>query len=80
MQDLWRLLLRRDIPAGWLSTSKIAVFGLGDSGFTLYNVMARKLFQRLLDLGAKMLDNSQGDFSARGLGDDQDKFGYGSVY
>eukprot|EP00903_Cladosiphon_okamuranus_P011401 g10744.t1 len=43
---------------------QFAVFGLGDSGFRLYNAAAKKLHARLLELGAAEL-------VGLGLGDDQ---------
>lgn len=41
-----------------------AVFGLGDSGYVQFNVVAKKLDRRLQQLGAKRM-------IALGLGDDQ---------
>ena len=44
------------------------VFGLGDSSYPLFNAIARRLHQRLIDLGAQPLLD-------RGLGDDQHERG-----
>lgn len=52
-----------------LSRLTFAVFGLGDSSYPIYNAVARRLFQRLLNLGASPLVE-------RGLGDDQHPLGY----
>lgn len=62
MLNAWRFLLRRDLPPGSLSGLKFTVFGLGDSSYSLFNAMAKKLTQRLLDLGAQL-------FHKVGLGD-----------
>eukprot|EP00466_Bigelowiella_natans_P018081 jgi/Bigna1/138516/aug1.45_g13224 len=69
MQKFWRFLRRKDIPRSSLKTLKFTVFGLGDSSYPVYNAVARRLHQRLLDLGAEA-------FHPRGLGDDQDNLGY----
>lgn len=61
---LWRALLRRSLPPTLLSGQTAAVFGLGDSGYTQYNVVAKKLYRRLQGLGALMLGPA-------GLGDDR---------
>jgi len=34
---------------------KFTTFGLGDSSYALFNAMAKKLTQRLLDLGATLV-------------------------
>ena len=52
MLNAWRFLLRRDLPANSLKGLRFSVFGLGDSSYALFNAMAKKLTQRLLDLGA----------------------------
>lgn len=69
MLDAWKFLLRRDLPAGSLSGLNFTVFGLGDSTYALFNAMAKKLTQRLLDLGANL-------FHKVGLGDAQHDFGF----
>ncbi len=56
-----------------LTTLQFTTFGLGDSGYANYNTVARKLHQRLLDLGAIKIH-------ARGLGDDQHDIGYDSAF
>jgi len=70
MRRLWRFLLRSDLPLGTsLARVKVAVFGLGDSGYADYNVAARRLAARLQQLGAEAL-------VPLGLGDDQHRLGY----
>jgi len=69
MKQFWRFLLRKDLPPNSLNNLSVAVFGLGDSGYPLYNAVARRFSQRLTDLGAQAL-------CERGLGDDQHPKGY----
>ena len=68
MRQFWRFLLRKDLPADVLRDVAFAVFGLGDSSYAKYNVVARKLRNRLLMLGAREL-------APLGLGDDQSALG-----
>ncbi|MES1911126.1 MAG: hypothetical protein MHM6MM_003610 [Cercozoa sp. M6MM] len=69
MRAFWRFLMRRDLPATSLRNLLFTVFGLGDSGYQQYNVAARRLFQRVLNLGGTA-------FHPRGLGDDQHDIGF----
>ncbi|GAQ81743.1 NADP/FAD dependent oxidoreductase [Klebsormidium nitens] len=69
MRAFWRFLLRKSLPPACLQHLRYAVFGLGDSGYQKYNITAKKLDRRLLDLGAQPL-------VPRGLGDDQHPSGY----
>ena len=62
-------MLRRDLPGDSLKKLKFAVFGLGDSSYTKFNAVARRLHARLNQLGATEL-------LPRGLGDDQSENGY----
>lgn len=64
MRTVWPTLLRRSLGSTVLSRLHFAVFGLGDSGYADYNVVAKKLDRRLEQLGAQRLLN-------KGLGDDQ---------
>ena len=57
MVNSWKFLLRKDLPPNSLSKLKFTVFGLGDSSYELFNAMAKKLTQRLLDLGAQLTHN-----------------------
>lgn len=69
MLNAWKFLLRRDLPPNSLKQVNFSVFGLGDSSYALFNAMAKKLTQRMLDLGANL-------FQKVGLGDAQHDFGY----
>ncbi|KAL4465881.1 hypothetical protein ABPG74_004118 [Tetrahymena malaccensis] len=69
MINFWQFLLIKDLPNDALEDVNFTVFGLGDSNYQQFNSMARKLYQRMLQLGAKI-------FHERGLGDDQHPFGY----
>ena len=64
MMSFWRFLLRRDLSPQSLSNVKCAVFGLGDSAYAQFNVVARKLHARLRQLGGI-------EFHPIVLGDDQ---------
>lgn len=57
-------MLRKSLPPSLLSHMQYAVFGLGDSGYVQFNVVAKKLDKRLEQLGGKRLIQ-------KGLGDDQ---------
>ena len=69
MKSFWRFLLRRHLSATSLTNLSYGVFGLGDSGYQKYNVVAKKLFRRLAGLGAIAIGQL-------GLGDDQHPLGY----
>ncbi|TVU05448.1 hypothetical protein EJB05_48612, partial [Eragrostis curvula] len=69
MKSFWKYLLQKHLGSQWLEGLQYAVFGLGDSGYQKYNFPAKKLDQRLSDLGAKQIIN-------KGLGDDQHPAGY----
>ncbi|KAA8547811.1 hypothetical protein F0562_004240 [Nyssa sinensis] len=69
MKVFWRFLLQRNLGQHWLDGVHYAVFGLGDSGYQKYNLVAKKLDKRLADLGAVAIVE-------RGLGDDQHPSGY----
>ncbi len=59
--------MRHSLPSSGGSTAP------GDSSYPIYNAVARRLHQRLLELGASEL-------AERGLGDDQDPLGYDSAF
>jgi len=69
MKAAWAFLLRKDLPPKSLQSLRFTVFGLGDSSYLLFNAMAKKLTQRLLDLGATL-------FHQVALGDYQHDFEY----
>jgi sulfite reductase alpha subunit-like flavoprotein len=68
MRKNWRKLLNARIPANWLSSLKIACFGLGDSSYQKYNFAVKKLARRLSQLGADQVLSTA-------LGDDQHELG-----
>ena len=55
-------------PADLLGKLRFTVFGLGDSSYVQFNFAAKKLFRRLLALGATA-------FHPKGEGDDQHRLG-----
>ncbi|KAH6565050.1 hypothetical protein BASA60_006255 [Batrachochytrium salamandrivorans] len=69
MKKFWRFLLRKNLPADSLVGMHFGVFGLGDSSYPKFNFPAKKLFKRLLQLGATSL-------LSRGDGDDQHDHGF----
>mmetsp|Transcript_9283 Transcript_9283/g.6644 ORF Transcript_9283/g.6644 Transcript_9283/m.6644 type:complete len:101 (+) Transcript_9283:230-532(+) len=69
MMNSWKFLLRKDLPSDSLKSLNFTVFGLGDSSYSLFNAMAKKLTQRLINLGANL-------FHQVGLGDHQHDFAY----
>ncbi|KAH6799268.1 Flavodoxin family protein [Perilla frutescens var. frutescens] len=69
MKGFWRFLLQKNLTKDWLEGVKYAVFGLGDSSYQKYNIVAKKLDKRLSSLGATAIIE-------RGLGDDQHPSGY----
>jgi len=69
MLSFWHFLLLKDLPNDVFSDTSFTIFGLGDSVYQQFNAMARKLYQRLLQLGAR-------SFHERGLGDDSNALGH----
>jgi sulfite reductase alpha subunit-like flavoprotein len=69
MSSFWRGIMARGLPATLLQSLSYTVFGLGDSGYADFNVVARKLFVRLGQLGASA-------FYRKGLGDEAHDFAY----
>ncbi|KYQ94424.1 NADPH-dependent diflavin oxidoreductase 1 [Tieghemostelium lacteum] len=68
MKPFWSFLLIKNLPPNSLANTKFGVLGLGDSSYVTYNFAAKKLYQRLLSLGAKPL-------LRRGDADDQHDLG-----
>ncbi|CAI2170561.1 4830_t:CDS:10 [Funneliformis geosporum] len=68
MRKFWKYLLRKNLPNDILNQMKFSVFGLGDSSYLRYNWPAKKLYKRLLQLGAQSI-------LPRGDGDDQHYLG-----
>ncbi|KAH9297724.1 hypothetical protein KI387_029406 [Taxus chinensis] len=73
MKEFWKFLLMRSLGHLWLEGTYCAVFGLGDSGYQKFNIVAKKLDKRLFDLGANRIIE-------RGLGDDQHRSGYEAAF
>lgn len=68
-RKFYRFLLRKDLPPDSLCNVSFALFALGDSSYPIYNACGRRIYQRMLDLGASNLVE-------RGMGDEQDELGY----
>lgn len=64
MKLFWKFILQKKLPADSLKNVEFAVFGLGDSSYPHFNFVGKKLYRRLLNLGATSIIN-------RGDGDDQ---------
>lgn len=69
MKEFWNYLLREDLPGYILSTIHFAVFGCGDSRFKLFNAPSKRLYRRLLQLGANSINE-------RGIGDASNENGH----
>jgi len=67
--QLWKFLRRKALGPNSLSNTVTAVFGLGDSGYLKFNIVAKLLHRRLEALGAFHV-------VPLGLGDDQHRSGY----
>ncbi|OJJ48901.1 hypothetical protein ASPZODRAFT_149879 [Penicilliopsis zonata CBS 506.65] len=52
-RSFWRSLLLKRLPGTFLSGVRFTLFGLGDSSYPKFNWAARKLYKRLLQLGAQ---------------------------
>lgn len=73
MKTFWKFLLRKNLPHDSLCGLECAVIGLGDSSYTKFNFVAKRLNKRLQQLGAKLL-------LPVGLCDDQHDLGASGVY
>jgi len=69
MTEFWHYLLREELPGYILSTIHFAVFGCGDSRFKLFNAPSKRLYRRLLQLGANPIND-------RGIGDANNNNGH----
>ncbi|EDV28132.1 uncharacterized protein TRIADDRAFT_21380 [Trichoplax adhaerens] len=72
MKQFWRFLLRRNLPTTSLCSLKFALLGLGDSSYQKFNFVAKKLYKRLMQLGAVPLIHL-------GQADDQHELGPDAV-
>ncbi|XP_049751989.1 NADPH-dependent diflavin oxidoreductase 1 isoform X2 [Elephas maximus indicus] len=68
MKNFWRFIFRKNLPLTSLCQMDFAVLGLGDSSYTKFNFVAKKLHRRLLQLGGCALLPTC-------LGDDQHELG-----
>jgi len=69
MTEFWHYLLREELPGYILSTIHFAVFGCGDSRFKLFCAPSKRLYRRLLQLGANPINE-------RGIGDASNENGH----
>uniref|UniRef100_A0A2K5L3T6 NADPH-dependent diflavin oxidoreductase 1 n=1 Tax=Cercocebus atys TaxID=9531 RepID=A0A2K5L3T6_CERAT len=73
MKNFWRFIFRKNLPTTALCQMEFAVLGLGDSSYTKFNFVAKKLHRRLLQLGGSAL-------LPVCLGDDQHELGLPSKF
>lgn len=69
MKKFWKFIMRKDLSDHSLVALQAAVIGLGDSSYLHYNITAKKLYKRLVQLGASMVLKIV-------LGDDQNPLGF----
>lgn len=55
MQKFWKNIMRKSLPTNCLSMLQFAVIGVGDSSYEKFNFTAKKLYKRLIQLGAMPL-------------------------
>ncbi|USP77853.1 hypothetical protein yc1106_05127 [Curvularia clavata] len=61
-QEFWKAIRRKGLPTGCLQPMRFASFGLGDSSYPKYNWAHRKLYNRLIQLGAQPIcDRGESD-------------------
>ncbi|CAJ1363862.1 unnamed protein product [Effrenium voratum] len=68
-KQTWMKLQSQDLPMSWLSGTKFAVFGLGDSTYSQFCVAAIQFDTRFGELGGQRM-------LPRGVGDDRDEDRY----
>jgi len=73
MCGFWKAILNSALPSDLFEGVQYSVFGLGDSSYEEFNVVARKLWIRMGKLGAVPL-------CRKGLGDDMHDFEYEAEY
>ncbi len=69
----WENISSPTLSNDFLKNTKISVFGLGDTGYRHFNAAAKKIEQRLLDLGAEKKQDI-------GLGNDKDEDKYETAF
>lgn len=52
MKNFWKFLLRKSLPSDSLSSLNFGVIGLGDSSYSKFNFVAKRMHKRLIQLGA----------------------------
>jgi sulfite reductase alpha subunit-like flavoprotein len=72
MKNFWKFLLRKSLPPDSLEKLNFGVIGLGDSSYSKFNFVAKRLHKRLIQLGANPV-------LPAGLCDDQHDLGLGAV-
>lgn len=72
MKTFWKFLLRKNLPINSLTGLRFGVLGLGDSSFSQFNFVAKRLNKRLQQLGATGI-------IPIGLCDDQHDLGLSAV-
>lgn len=72
MKNFWKFMLKKSLPSDSLSSLNFGVIGLGDSSYSKFNFVAKRLHKRLLQIGAKAV-------CPVGLCDDQHELGLGAV-
>lgn len=72
MKEFWKFLLRRSLPSNSLQSLNFAVIGLGDSSYSKFNFVAKRLHKRLTQLGGKSM-------LPVALCDDQHDLGIGAI-
>ncbi|KAH9821289.1 hypothetical protein DFH28DRAFT_1191216 [Melampsora americana] len=74
MKTFWRSLLNKNLPVNlFQDVLSFTIFGLGDSSYPKFNWSSRKLYRRLIQLGAS-------EFFPRGEGDDQNLNGIDTTF
>lgn len=74
MKRFYNFIRRRDLPNDCLKNLKFSIYGLGDSSYAKFNYVAKILFKRLINCGARALQDLV-------LGDEQHHLGCdGMIY
>ncbi|KAG0144216.1 hypothetical protein CROQUDRAFT_660286 [Cronartium quercuum f. sp. fusiforme G11] len=68
MKKIWKSICQAKLPLDLFQSLKFTIFGLGDSNYSKFNWAAKKLYRRLIQLGAI-------EFYSRGEADDQNPNG-----
>ena len=71
--SFWENISDPSLPADLLKTTKVSVFGLGDTGYRHFNAAAKNIEQRLTALGAERIQET-------GLGNDKDEDKYETAF